>query len=141
VRRIQQITASALVASALGLLAASAAQASTVTTDPSGALVVSAGAERNDIGLQAPWEEGGRIVVYDGTGTPLTAATPACEQRETEAVVCAWSPAAKATTSCSPPGTGRRRRSTAGPATTSCRAAPAPTTCSRATATRAPTPT
>jgi Ca2+-binding RTX toxin-like protein len=92
-----QIKRIALALVALGVTAAAApaAQATTVTTDASGALVVGAGPERNRIGLSDSGEGDGRIVVYEGQSAPtVTSATSACEQRDQYTVVCAWSPSA-----------------------------------------------
>ncbi len=85
----------ALLAIGLGAALAPAAGASTVSLDPSGALVVSAGPERNSLGLQQPGEEDGRLVIYDGApGTTMSATTPACEPRGEDAVICSWNPSA-----------------------------------------------
>ncbi len=85
----------ALLALLAGLIAVPAAQASTVGTDPSGALLVSAGPERNDIGLQEHGVEDGRLVIYDGVpGNTMVSATGACEEAWEGAVVCTWNPAA-----------------------------------------------
>jgi Ca2+-binding RTX toxin-like protein len=82
---------------ALGLtgLAASAAQASTVTFGADGALVVTAApGERNQLGLQAAGDESGRLVVYEGTpGLPVTGGGDRCEQFG-DSVTCTIDPAA-----------------------------------------------
>ena len=87
------VTKTALAALAATAVAAPAASATTVTTDASGALVVSAGPERNRIGLSDAGD--GRIVVHEGQSAPtVTSATPACEQTDQWTVTCAWSPSA-----------------------------------------------
>jgi Ca2+-binding RTX toxin-like protein len=83
----------ALAAVGLTGLAASAAQASTVTFAADGALVVTAApGERNQLGLQAAGD--GRVVVYEGTpGLPVTGGGDRCEQFG-DSVTCAIDPAA-----------------------------------------------
>lgn len=90
-------TATALAVVALGLSAAAtpAAHAGTVTSDGGGGIVVTAGPERNSLGLQQPGDQDGRLVVYEGAvGATLTSATSACEQRDEHTAVCTWSPSA-----------------------------------------------
>ena len=84
---------------AVGLLAAAApaARADTVTFDAAGTLVVTAGAERNDVGLQPSPYEDGRIVIYDGaSGTTVTSASPACQAQGPSNLICSWNPTAGA---------------------------------------------
>src|SRR3954447_12212419 len=76
-------------------VAAPAAQASTVTFAPDGALVVTAApGERNHLGIQAAGDESGRLVVYEGTpGLPVTGPADRCEQFD-GSVTCTFDPAA-----------------------------------------------
>jgi hypothetical protein len=86
-----------LAALALVAAAAPAADASTVSFDANGTLVVSAGPERNRLGLQSSAWEDGRIVVYDAVpGTTVTSTAAACEQWGEDSVICGWDPAAGA---------------------------------------------
>ncbi len=83
---------------ALGLAGAAvpAAEASTVTFAPDGALVVTAApGERNAIGIQAAADESGRLVVYEGTpGLAINAPAGRCETLDEGMVRCDWAPAA-----------------------------------------------
>jgi hypothetical protein len=94
-RRARRALLAALAALALAALLAPAAGASTVSLEPSGALVVTAGAERNDIGLQEYGGGDGRLVIYDGVpGNAMVSATGACEEAWEGAALCNWSPSA-----------------------------------------------
>lgn len=83
-----------------GLVAAgapAAADATTVDFDGNGTLVVTAGTERNRLGLQSSPYADGRIVVYDAVpDTTVTSPAGACEQWGVDSVICAWNPAAGA---------------------------------------------
>jgi hypothetical protein len=82
-----------------GLVAtlAPAAEATTVGFDSGGRLVVTAGPERNRLGLQSSPYGDGRIVVYDAVpDTTVTSSSGACEQWEVDAVICTWSTGAGA---------------------------------------------
>ena len=85
-----------IVVAALGLaaLAAPAAQASTVTFAADGALVVTAGPERNSLGIQAAGDGSGRVVIYEGVpGVPVTGPADRCEPFD-GSVTCTFDPAA-----------------------------------------------
>jgi Ca2+-binding RTX toxin-like protein len=84
------------VCTALGVagLAAPAAEASTVTFAADGALVVTAGPERNSLGVQAAGDGSGRVVIYEGVpGVPVTGPADRCEPAD-GAVTCTFDPAA-----------------------------------------------
>ena len=85
----------ALAAALLTAAAAPAAHAETVSFAPDGALVVTAAAgETNHLGLQSDATGEGRLVVYEGSDTPISSADPRCENTDYGAVRCQWSPAA-----------------------------------------------
>jgi hypothetical protein len=89
----------AIALTTLGLVAAAApaANADTVSFDAGGTLVVTAGPERNSLGLQPSPLEDGRIVVYDGaSGTTVTSSDPRCEAQGPDNLICSWNPSAGA---------------------------------------------
>ena len=89
----------AIALTTLGLAAAvaPAANAATVSFDAGGTLVVTAGPERNSLGLQPSPLEDGRIVIYDGApGTTVTSSSPACEAQGPDNLICSWNPSAGA---------------------------------------------
>jgi hypothetical protein len=87
----------ALAALAVTAAAAPAANASTVSFDANGTLVVTGGPERNNLGLQSSPLDDGRIVVYDGaTATTVTSSSPACEAQGPDNLICSWNSSAGA---------------------------------------------
>jgi Ca2+-binding RTX toxin-like protein len=84
----------AVALAALGLTAAAApaADAASVSSDPSGAIVVTGDSDRDRIGFQASGYGDGRLIVYAGVDG-ISSATSACEETDPYFVSCDWNPA------------------------------------------------